>query len=188
MAKKTISNEKEYVISLRREILKVPKYKRTPKAIKAIKQFIARHMRIPERDLKKVKIDRFLNEELWFRGIKNPITKIKVKAKRDGEFIRVELLELPEKLKYKKTREEKVKKSAEEIKKQREERKTEESKDKKIEEKIIGEEKKEENDEKEKFTSSMEIKEKFAEQKHKEQKHVKKEVSPKSQHRMALKK
>ena len=62
MAKtKQIPVEREYIINLRREIMKVPRYKRTPKALKAIKEFIAKHMRVAERDIKKVKIDKWLN-------------------------------------------------------------------------------------------------------------------------------
>ena len=118
MAKqKSIVNEREFIVPLRRQILKVQRHKRTPKAIKALKQFIAKHMKVPNRDLKKIKLDGFLNEELWYRGIKNPPTKIKVNAKRDGENIRVTLVNLPEKNKFKLIREEKKKKDLESSKK-----------------------------------------------------------------------
>lgn len=178
--------EREYIINLRKDILITPKYKRAPKAVKAIKKFIVKHMRIPERDVKKVKLDKWLNNELWFRGIQRPPTKIKVRAKKDGEFVRVELAEIPEIIKYKIAREEKSKKESEkkaeklkeekkEIKKEDLERKTEEKK----------EELKEET---EKLQSASETKEKMAELQYKQQKHVKKEISPKAQHRMALQK
>lgn len=124
--------EREYIINLRSEIAKVPNYKRTPKAVKALKQFIARHMRIPDRDTKKVKIDKWLNRELWFRGIKNPPTKLKVKAKYQNENVIVELSELPEKLKFEKLREEKSKQISKKIKdKIKEEKKVEEEVEKK---------------------------------------------------------
>jgi len=82
---KTEKIEKEYIIPLRREINKVPRYRKTEKAIKAIKQFLVRHMKIRDRDLNKIKIDKYLNEEMWHRGIRNPPTKIKVKAIKDRE-------------------------------------------------------------------------------------------------------
>ena len=52
MAKKEaepkVTLERTYIIPLRREWLKVPEYKRTNKAVKAIRQFIVRHMKIYE--------------------------------------------------------------------------------------------------------------------------------------------
>jgi large subunit ribosomal protein L31e len=116
MAKKTEVKEdkieREYVIPLRKEWNKVPRYKRANKAIKAIKEFLAKHFRVVDRDLNKIKIDKLLNEEVWFRGIKKPPGKIKVKARKEGDIVRVELAELPEKLKFKKAREEKAKEKA----------------------------------------------------------------------------
>ncbi|MEM3113293.1 MAG: 50S ribosomal protein L31e [Candidatus Pacearchaeota archaeon] len=176
MAKKhkISANEREYVINLRREILKVPKYRRTPKAIKAIKQFIAKHMRIPDRDLKKVKLDKYLNEEMWFRGIQNPPTKIKVKAKKSNDIVTVSLSNLPDKLKYKKLREERTKEIAEKSKKERKEaeKKAEEEIKEKAEEKREEEIKQEKTDEKEKEVAVAEAMEKQAEIKAKEQKHI----------------
>lgn len=104
--------EREYVIPLRVEWRKVPRYKRAAKAIKAIKEFLAKHMRIYDRDLKKIKVDKYLNEFVWFRGIKKPPHKIKVKAIKDGENVRVELVDYSDKLKFKKLRAEKLEKSA----------------------------------------------------------------------------
>lgn len=97
--------EREYIVPLRRKWKKTPKHKRAPKAIKALKHFLARHMKVEERDTNKILIDKLLNEELWFRGIKKPPAKIKVKAKKysDGK-VRVELAELPEFLKWKEQR------------------------------------------------------------------------------------
>jgi len=108
--------EREYVIPLRRRFRHVPSYKKTPKAVKTIKEFLVRHMKIYDRDLKKIKIDKYLNEALWFRGIKNPPHKIKVKAIKEGEIVRVELVEFSDKLKFKKLRHEKIKKQAVEAK------------------------------------------------------------------------
>jgi large subunit ribosomal protein L31e len=178
MAKaKSLANEREYVIPLRREILKVPRHKRTPKAVKALKQFLAKHMRIPDRDVNKIKLDDYLNKELWHRGIRNPPTKIKVKVKRDGENILVTLSELPKKFKFEQARKDKKAKALEASKKKTKES----SKDKKPENKVEGsdstdsskEEKAEEKaEEKEKKESSSEAKQKQAKEQAKTQKHT----------------
>ncbi len=110
---KTENNlEREYVIPLRDKIRSVPRYKKTPKAIKSIKEFLAKHMKVENRDLNKIKIDKYLNQFMWARGIKNPPTKIKVKATRKGENVLVELVNYPKKIKFNKEREEKQKAEA----------------------------------------------------------------------------
>jgi len=187
---KTEKLEREYIIPLRREINKVPRYRKTEKAIKAIKKFLARHMKIRDRDLNKIKIDRYLNEEMWHRGIRNPPTKIKVRAIKEGEIVRVELIDYPEKLKYKKAREEKVvKEGAEKSKKKKEKTKIEEETPSTSEEtKIETEEKQKEQGEK--MASVVEAGQKLAEQQHKQAKHEAsgKQKEPKHPKRMALQK
>lgn len=108
--------EKEYIIPLREKCRVVPRYKKANKAIRTIKEFLVRHMKIRDRDLNKIKIDGYLNEVIWFRGIRKPPIKIKVKAIKEGEIIRVYLVDMPEKLKFKKLREEKREQKATEIK------------------------------------------------------------------------
>jgi large subunit ribosomal protein L31e len=114
MPKKEIAKkiEREYVIPLRSHYQKVARYKKTPKAVKTIKEFLVRHMQIRDRDLKKIKIDRLLNEILWFRGIRNPPHKIKVKAVKDGDIVSVYAVDLPTKLEFKKKRQDKRSKDA----------------------------------------------------------------------------
>jgi large subunit ribosomal protein L31e len=110
MAKKEETKEKierEYVIPLREKCRPVPRYKKTNKAVKSVKEFLARHMKIRDRDLDKIKLDIHLNEFLWARGIKNPPHKVKVKAIKEDDIVRVDLAEYPEKLKFKKLRLEK---------------------------------------------------------------------------------
>ncbi len=117
--------EREYIVPLRKEWLKVPEYKRASKAVKALKQFIARHMKIYDRDLRKVKIEQILNNEIRFRGMRKPPARIKIKAKKyDNDIVRVELVDIPTHVKFAKLREEKAKsdikkevKAPEEIKK-----------------------------------------------------------------------
>ena len=114
---KTEKIEREYTIPLRRKYQIVPRYKRTNKAIKAVKEFLVRHMKIRDRDLKKIKIDKYLNQVIWSRGIKKPPTKIKVRAIKEPEkdIVRVELVNIPEKLRFKKEKEAKLVKQAKEI-------------------------------------------------------------------------
>ena len=145
---KKTENEREYIIPLREKIRVVPRYKKTNKAIKTVKEFLARHMKIRDRDLNKIKLDTYLNEFLWSRGIKNPPHKIKVKAIKQGDIVKAELVDFTKKLSSKKAREEKLLKAAEEagkkkktlLEKAKEARETpketkEEKEEKKVEEK-----------------------------------------------------
>lgn len=185
--KKNSNVEREYVVPLRREWSKVARYKRTNKAVKAVKEFMVRHMKVRDRDLKKVKIDRYLNEELWFRGIKNPPSRIKVKARMDGEFVRVELAELPANLKFKKAREEKRSKKAEEKVKPKEESKEPLTTSPIVEKKEESlEEAKETAEKKASVVAAGEKMEKEAAKKVKHQ--TKKDKEPKHPHRMTLRK
>jgi len=117
---KTDKLEREYVIPLRARWKIVPTYKRANKAIKTIKEFLVKHMKIRDRDLDKIKVDKYLNEAIWARGIKHPPSKIKVKAIKEGDIVRVEAADLHETLKFKKLREEKVKTKGETTKKKKE--------------------------------------------------------------------
>ena len=101
---KTEKVERIYTIPLREKCRVVPRYKKTNKAVKTIKEFIAKHMKVQDRDLNKVKIDGYLNEVVWFRGIKKPPIKVKVKAIKEGDIVRVELAEMPKNLEFKKAR------------------------------------------------------------------------------------
>ena len=168
MAKKTETKtekiEREYIIPLREKSRAVPRYKKTPKAIKTIKEFLVRHMKIYDKDLKKIKIDKYLNEQMWFRGIKKHPHKIKVKAIKDGDIVRVEIVDYPDKLKFKKLREEKLKEKAEGGKKKKvAEKDKEETKVEKTEEQKI--------DEKEKIKSVEESMRNIEKQKAKQMRH-----------------
>jgi len=146
--KVSVANEREYTIPLRCEWKKVPRYKRANKAIKAIKEFLVRHMKIRDRELKKVKVDKYLNEAVWFRGIKKPPQKIKVKVVKEGDIVRAELSEMPTKLKFKKLREEKRERRGAEVAKKKKSlmEKVKEGKQKTPEEKQTQEEKTEEKE------------------------------------------
>lgn len=177
-----ITLEREYVIPLRAKRMHVPRYKKTPKSIRTIKEFIVRHMKIYDRDLNKVKLDRYLNEYIWSRGIKNPVHKVKVKAIKEGvgedEIVRVELVNYTPNLKFKKAREEKkAKESEEKASKKKEEKPAEEKDEKKIEE------------EKEKKSAVIEAEKQLEKAEHKQEKHeTKLNKGPKHLQRTALQK
>ena len=160
---KTEKIEREYIIPLRKRFKHVPRYKKTPKAIKTIKEFLVRHMKIRDRDLSKIKIDGYLNEAVWQKGIKNPPSKIKVKALKKGDIIRVELVDFPEKLKFKKLRLEKIEKAGEEIAKKKKKVEKEKPEDKEEVEKKLEEKKVDTEDKK----SSVPQKSKISEERKK---------------------
>lgn len=169
--------EREYIVPLRREWLKVGMHKRANRAIKELKIFMARHMKIYDRDLRKIKIDQILNNEIRFRGMRKPPAKIRVKAKKfDDETVRVELIDIPEHVKFARLREEKIKKEVEkkveEKPKVKEEKKTEEvkSEDKEVKK----EEKEKEEEAKEKEQASKDETLKIAKEQAREQKHISK--------------
>jgi len=183
--KKSIEKvEREYVIPLRDKVMKVPRYKRAKKAIRTIREFLAKHMRVRDRDLNKIRLDKYLNQMIWSRGIQSPPHKIKVKATKEGDIVRVEAYELSQKLNFKKQREEKRdKKSSEQTPK----KKTEEKKDK--EEKspeVKADEEKKIEEEKEKKKTIIEAGQKYEKQKAKERKHElaanKKPIQTKKEH------
>ncbi len=168
--------EREYIIPLRNEWRKGANYERAGKAIKEIKKFIARHMKVADRDVSKVKLDQWLNQEVWFKGKKKPPANIKVRAIKEGDIVRVELAELPEFVRFEKAKRERIHKPAEKPVVQPE---SEEKKEEKTEE--------EKKDETEKAKAVADVREKQAEQQAKQQKHLTKAKEP-GFHRMALKK
>ena len=84
MAKKdnTPELERTYNVPLRKEYRKVPKWKRTKKAVKALKQFLGKHMKSDD-----VKLGTKLNEEMWKHGIRNPPHHVKVSVTKDKEGV-----------------------------------------------------------------------------------------------------
>jgi large subunit ribosomal protein L31e len=174
--------ERYYIVPLRREWLKVPRYKRAKKAVKAIKEFMVQHMKVYDRDLRKIKVDIDLNNEIRFRGMMNPPAKIKVKAvKYDNDIVRVELVDIPENLKFKRIREEKKESVLDKKAKEKEaEKKAQET---------MKEEKKEdaekESEKKEKEETSKEEQVLNAKQQARESKHVSQDKKV-GIHRMAL--
>ena len=77
--------ERTYNVPLRREYLKAPRWNRTKKAVIALRQFLAKHMKA--QDVKDVKLSKELNELLWKHGIKNPPHHVKVKVVKDEKGV-----------------------------------------------------------------------------------------------------
>ena len=106
--------ERVYNVPLRREFLKVQKWRRTEKAVKALKQFVSKHMKSDN-----VILGGYVNKELWKHGIKNPPHHVKISAKKDDKGkVMVELAELPAKAKRELEKQEKAKKGKEKAKKE----------------------------------------------------------------------
>jgi len=112
--------ERVYNVPLRKEFMKAPRYKRTMKAVKALREFLKKHMKCEI-----VKIGKYANLKLHERGRKNPPHHIKVKVikvlekvkGKDVEIVRAELVGAPEEKKIKeKVKETKKEKKKEEIK------------------------------------------------------------------------
>lgn len=158
--------EREYIVPLRKGWLKVPKYKRASKAIKTLKEFLVKHMKVYDRDLRKIKIDIDLNNEIRFRGMTKPPAKIKIKAiKDDLGIVKVNLVNIPKNIKFKRLRELKIKSK---INKEKYETK-------KIEDKEKPKSETKEKDIKEKEAASKEETQKLAKEQARKEKHISKD-------------
>jgi large subunit ribosomal protein L31e len=180
MAEKTTkieTIEREYTIPLRHRWSIVPRYKRTNKAVKAVKEFLVRHMKIRDRDLDKIKIDKYLNELMWSNGIKNPPSKIKVIAVKEGDIVRVRAAELSQTIIFKKARKEKVELSAKKVaEKNKKEKKAEE-----LENPIVEENAEKKENEKEKKEAVVEAGKEIEKADAIKEKHTTKVLTPKQE-------
>jgi large subunit ribosomal protein L31e len=78
--------KRSYVIPLRSAYRNKPKYKRTPKAVRAVKEFLEKHMKSED-----VKLGQNLNRLLWSKGVKNPPAKVKVEVEKKDDVVYAEL-------------------------------------------------------------------------------------------------
>lgn len=84
--------ERFYTIPLQRAWIKPPK-KRAPKAIRIMKAFIQRHMKVGEvaieeeegEEAGRIIISNEVNEKIWSRGIEKPPRKLRIRAAKDEE-------------------------------------------------------------------------------------------------------
>ncbi len=73
--------EQIYVIPLR-DVQHTPRWERGKRAMKAIHDFLAHHMKSEE-----IKLDQSINEAIWERGSHKPPSRIRVRAMKfeDGQ-------------------------------------------------------------------------------------------------------
>ncbi|TSC61021.1 MAG: large subunit ribosomal protein L31e [Parcubacteria group bacterium Gr01-1014_107] len=72
---------------MRKAWRKAPIYKRSKRAVSAVRAFLTRHMKAEE-----VKIGKELNEKIFSRGYKKPPHKIQITAVKDGNIVRANLV------------------------------------------------------------------------------------------------
>ncbi|XDF89326.1 50S ribosomal protein L31e [Promethearchaeum syntrophicum] len=78
-----MQEERYYVVPLARKFQRVPRWKRSKKAIIVLREFLTRHMK-PEGE---VYISQELNERVWENGIKNPPRKIRVRVTKSVDGV-----------------------------------------------------------------------------------------------------
>ncbi len=88
-----IVEERIYTIPLRRAWI-APRKKRAPRAVRIVKGFVQRHMKIEtgvkreeEEEEGRLVISNEVNEKLWSRGIEKPPRNIRVRAVKDKEGV-----------------------------------------------------------------------------------------------------
>lgn len=88
-----IVEERIYTIPLRRAWIS-PRKKRAPRAIRIVRSFIQRHMKVEtgvkaeeEEEEGRLVISNEVNEKLWSRGIEKPPRNIRVRAVKDKEGV-----------------------------------------------------------------------------------------------------
>ncbi|MBU3941038.1 MAG: 50S ribosomal protein L31e [Nanoarchaeota archaeon] len=101
--KPTVKIEREYIVNLRKEIIKAPRQKKAKKAIRALKAFLSRHMKSED-----VKLGKYLNEYLWQNGPKNPPTRVEIRVTKKDEKVFAELKSAPEEKKKDKKEKKKI--------------------------------------------------------------------------------
>lgn len=74
-----IVEEKFYTVNLR-DLWTAPKDKRAPKAVRTLREFVKRHMKVDD-----VKVSNEINQEIWARSIQKPPRKLKIRAVKDKE-------------------------------------------------------------------------------------------------------
>jgi len=86
-----IVEERIYTIPLRRAWIS-PRKKRAPRAVRIVKSFIQRHMKVEtgtevgeEEEKGRLVISNEVNQKLWSRGIEKPPRNIRVRAVKDKE-------------------------------------------------------------------------------------------------------
>jgi large subunit ribosomal protein L31e len=88
-----IVEEKTFTVPLSKALIMPPR-KRTPRAIRMVKSFITKHMKLEakkpeegeeEEEAPRLTISNEVNEKLWGKGIEKPPRKIRVRATKDKD-------------------------------------------------------------------------------------------------------
>ncbi|MCY3411424.1 MAG: 50S ribosomal protein L31e [Candidatus Heimdallarchaeota archaeon] len=81
--------ERVYTIPFYPKLNSIPRNKRAPRAMRLIKEFIARHVKSDD-----IIISEEVNEKIWERGIQKPPRKITVRVvKSDDDVVEVYLVD-----------------------------------------------------------------------------------------------
>ena len=74
--------ERVYTINIRKEVLEKPRWERSKHAVRAVREFLKRHMKSD-----KIKLDNSITKAIWTRGATKPLNKIRIKAEKDEEGV-----------------------------------------------------------------------------------------------------
>ena len=113
-----VGDEVIFTVPIRKIKKIVPRWKRAPRAVKFVREFVARHAKAEE-----VIIAPEVNEKIWERGIEKPPNKLRIKVKVVEEEVegkgkvRVAYVELPPEAEKTTKKEKKTGKKEEEEKK-----------------------------------------------------------------------
>ena len=81
--------ERVYSLRLKHKMKRYPRWLRAKKAVKYVRSFLSRHMKVEPEN---VKLDASINEKIWERGAQKPPAKIKIRAvKFDYGIVEAEL-------------------------------------------------------------------------------------------------
>jgi ribosomal protein L31E len=78
--------EKFLTINLRKELAKARRVKKANRIMTLVREKIQKMFKGLE-----VKIDKSVNQEVWKRGAKNPLAKLRLKLVKDEKSVKVEL-------------------------------------------------------------------------------------------------
>ena len=104
-----MTEEKTYTIPLRSRWLRAAKYRRSKRAIGALREYLQKHLK------QEVRIGKYLNHSIWTQGHKRPPGKVKVRIEEDEKdktLLTAELFDAP------RTKKEDKKESKKEVKKE----------------------------------------------------------------------
>lgn len=74
-----IVEERIYNLPFRR-VWGTPRWKRTPRAVRMLREYVGRHMKVEN-----VVISNEVNEQIWSRGMSKPPRKLRIRVVKDKE-------------------------------------------------------------------------------------------------------